>query len=275
MFLRPLIWLLVAFPAFLECAFSLPQKPVEFVVFIPSYKNEKWVQQNLESVVKQTYPYWSIYYVNDCSPDNTGLLVDQFVQSHGIQDRCRIVHNTTRKLAMQNIYESIHNIAPDKVVVMLDGDDWFPHENVLKRLARAYSNKKIWLTYGNYLTWPEDKGTTCAEIPKKVRKESLFRSYKWVASHLRSFYAKLFQEIKKEDLQWKDGQFFPMTYDLAIMFPMLEMAKDKHFLFIPEVLYIYNISNPLNDFKVNLKLQEEIERYIRSRPVYEPLKTLF
>jgi glycosyltransferase involved in cell wall biosynthesis len=251
------------------------QKPVEFVVLVPSYNNEKWVVQNLESIANQTYPHWSMYYINDCSSDRTGQIVDEFVKLRGIEHKCKVVHNTTRKLAMTNLYEGIHNIDPTKVVVICDGDDWFANNSVLERLAKTYSNKKIWMTYGNYQTWPEDRGSTCDLIPDKVRKNQLFRSYRWVSSHLRTFYAKLFQQIKKEDFIWKGEGFFPMTYDLAIMFPMLEMASKKHYRFITDVLYIYNISNPLNDFKVNLQLQEEIERYIRSRQPYEPLKSLF
>jgi hypothetical protein len=34
--------------------------PIEFVVVIPSYNNEKWCIKNLNSVVKQSYPHWSI-----------------------------------------------------------------------------------------------------------------------------------------------------------------------------------------------------------------------
>ena len=145
---------------------------------------------------------------------------------------------------------------------------------VLHTLAYAYADKDIWMTYGNFRTTPENWGSCCDRIPTKVMKTNTFRSYKWVASHLRTFYAKLFHHIKKEDLM-KDGQFFTMTWDMAFMFPMLEMASKKHFKFISDILYIYNVNNPINDYRVNAKLQQDLDRHIRNMPPYQPLDRLF
>jgi len=65
-----------------------------------------------------------------------------------------------------------------------------------------------------------------------------------------------------------------MTYDLAIMFPMLEMAAD-HFRFCPIVLVDYNTTNPINDHKVSKELQRECDRVIRSRARYEKIENPF
>jgi hypothetical protein len=59
-----------------------------------------------------------------------------------------------------------------------------------------------------------------------------------------------------------------MTADLAAMFPMLEMAGYKQ-SFIPDILYIYNCSSPINDFKININLQQEMERKIRAIQPYQ------
>ena len=99
-----------------------------------------------------------------------------------------------------------------------------------------------------------------------------FRKQPWSASHLRTFYAALFKKIKLEDLLY-EGEFFPMASDLAMMFPMLEMSGN-HAHFIKEVLYLYNRSNPLNDHKVDLKLQNACALYARKLPPYKRLKEL-
>jgi len=53
----------------------------EFVVIIPSYNNENYVVENLESVCwqKSTNPY-EILYVNDCSTDRTREVVETYVK---------------------------------------------------------------------------------------------------------------------------------------------------------------------------------------------------
>lgn len=265
-----IFWCLLISPAL-----QLVGEPIEFVIVIPSYNNEKWCAYNIESIAIQTYPYWSIYYINDGSEDTTGEKVEGLVKSLGIEDRCKIVNNPTRKLALANVYAAIHEIEPTKVVVLCDGDDWLAKDNVLEKLAQVYANKDIWMTYGNYQTWPQPTRSCCAPFPEKIRKKGSFRAYNWVSSHLKTFYAKLFQLIKKESLIEQEDEFFSATWDLAIMFPMLEMAANGHYQFIEEILYIYNTDNPINVFKVNLPLQDRLDRYIRTLPVYQPLQSLY
>src|SRR5579862_2014832 len=99
-------------------AMSQPQKKVEFVVVIPSYNNERWCIQNVESVVNQTYPHIEIIYVNDCSKDKTYELVAAYIKEKNLQHRFTLINNPVRKGAMQNIYETIQKIAPHKVVAV-------------------------------------------------------------------------------------------------------------------------------------------------------------
>lgn len=250
------------------------KKPVEIVVVVPSYNNERFCEENVELIAKQTYPHFSIYYIDDASTDKTGELVENYVKTHGLEKKCTIVHNKERKGVLENIYNAVHQIDPEKVVVLVDGDDWLAHDKVLERVAKAYENKKIWLTFGTLQTAIGRELVCRTPFPEDVIKNCTFRTHDWVSSHLKTFYAKLFQKIKKEDLQ-KEGKFFPMSGDMAIMFPMLEMASRGHFEHIKEVLYIYNTFNPLSDFQVNISLQRELALYIRRLPPYKPLKKLF
>ena len=59
-----------------------------------------------------------------------------------------------------------------------------------------------------------------------------------------------------------------MAWDVAFMMPMLEMAAERH-VFVPDILYVYNNDNPINDFKVNSGLQLELDRQIRTKPPYK------
>ena len=61
------------------------------------------------------------------------------------------------------------------------------------------------------------------------------------------------QAYKRGNLK-VDGEFLPMAWDFAMLYPMLEMAGGR-FKYIPEVLYIYNVATPNNDYKVNRDLQ--------------------
>ena len=95
------------------------------------------------------------------------------------------------------------------------------------------------------------------------------RKLSWRTSHLRTFYAGLFQLIRLEDLLY-NGQLLPKCVDVATMFAMIEMAG-SHIKFIPEVLYIYNDNNPIS-YHHDPAHQREIEAYLKQQPPYQPLK---
>lgn len=54
---------------------------------------------------------------------------------------------------------------------------------------------------------------------------------------------------------------------LTMMFPMLEMAGHRS-KFVSDILYIYNVANPINDSKVNIQLQQGLEKLIRAKRKY-------
>ncbi|MCK5632953.1 hypothetical protein KAH94_04340, partial [bacterium] len=95
------------------------------------------------------------------------------------------------------------------------------------------------------------------------------REYKWVTSHLRSFYAWLFKNIQEKDFKY-DGNFVNMTGDFFYMLPMIEMAGGR-IKFIPETLYIYNRDNPLNDDKVDALNQLFLAGFARGKKKYKKL----
>lgn len=240
----------------------------KIVIIIPSYKNSQWYERNLASVMAQNYENFRAVYIDDCSPDNTGELVEQYIAKNNFGHKIKLIRNSVRVGAMQNLYEAIHSCEDDEIIVTLDGDDWLAHPEVLTRIDSLYSDPNVWMTYGQYRSWP-DNGIGCSrQIPTQVIEGNSFRSYGWCSSHLRSFYTWLFKKIKKEDFLDSFGKFYPSAWDLALMFPMLEMSGYRS-KFIPDVLYIYNVDNPINDFKVDLGLQQRLEKNIRSKKRYD------
>lgn len=252
----------------------LANEHIEFAVIIPSYNNEAWVERNVTSVLEQDYGHFTIYYINDCSTDRTQELLEKCLSSSSNKEKCLSIHNVTRRGALSNVYHLVHSLDPDTVVVIVDGDDSLAHPHVLSLLAKVYEDDSVWMTYGSYLNYPSYSRGLCKEIPPKISQKNQFRSYKWVSSHLRTYYAKLFQLIKKEDLFFRGG-FFPVCTDLATMFPMLEMASRGHFRFIPEILYLYNRENPINHDKLRQDLQAACNQHIRNNTPYKPLRSLF
>lgn len=243
----------------------------QFYIIIPSYNNIKWYQRNLDMLFAQDQHHnnWHAIYIDDHSTDGTGPAVEHYVHEHHFDHKVTVIKNEQNRGALANLYFAIHSCPNDAIILTYDGDDWFYDEHVLEYLNSIYQDPNVWLTYGQYVEYPSGNLGICAPFPENVVKKSSYRKETWVSSHLRTFYAGLFKNIKQEDLMW-EGTFFPMTWDLAIMFPMLEMAG-HHVRFIDRILYVYNLDNPINDWKKNLTLMYQLNNYIRKKPKYAAL----
>lgn len=249
----------------------------EFVILITSYNNEKWAEDNLKSVCFQesSKPYHVIC-VNDCSKDKTGKIMDDFVSRNNLQSKVTVIHNKERVGALENIYNAVHSVEDHKVIVSVDGDDTLYNNSVLLTLEKAYRDPDVWMTYGSQLPVYEYLANGLAD---EVFYKKQIRKAPFVTSHLRTFKAGLFKKIKKEDLLYK-GKFFEMTWDFAIMFPMLEMCSPKNpkgkirAKHVKDILYVYRTDNPLSDNRVNKPLQLFLDEYIRTLKPYAPIDSL-
>lgn len=240
----------------------------KFVIVIPSYNNSKWCEKNILSALNQDYDNFRIIFTDDCSKDDTFEKVRAVVEASENKDKATIIKNTQRIGALANLYNMIHSCEDDEIILTLDGDDWLAHDHVLNMLNRTYADD-VWLTYGQYQNWPDGGKGIAQPIPYNVIANNSFRQYTWCASHLRTFYAWLFKAIKLEDFKY-NGSFMSMAWDMTIMFPMLEMAGSRS-RYINDFLYTYNLENPINDHKVDQKLQQTLDRYVRGMPKYQKL----
>jgi len=239
------------------------------VIVIPSYNNKEWYKHNLESVLSQNYSNFYVIYTDDCSPDSTGELVEQYLMEKDKDNKVYLIKNTTRRGALHNLYTMIHMCPDDAIIATLDGDDWFPDNQVLSRLNNTYASDEIWLTYGQFQLYPSKICGWASPMPDYIVENNAFRDFQHLPTHLRTFYAWLFKKIKLQDLLYL-GKFYPMTWDMAMMFPMIEMAGERH-QFISDIMYIYNDANSISDHHVSRQLQAYLAQIIKKKTRYKRL----
>jgi hypothetical protein len=91
----------------------------------------------------------------------------------------------------------------------------------------------------------------------------------WVTSHLRTFRHSLYARINHEHLK-QGGLYLQYAADLALMFPVLEMAGHR-VEWVREVVYVYNVKTPFQDHKQSVAEQHAAAAYLRSLPKYRRL----
>jgi glycosyltransferase involved in cell wall biosynthesis len=244
-----------------------PEKPI--LVIITSYNNKNWYARNLQSVLSQNYANFRVFYTDDFSPDGTGDLVEEYLIDNDLDKKVYLTKNTIRRGSLHNTYTMIQLCDDDTIIVNLDGDDWFPDNDILTRINNIYSSNEIWLTYGQFQTHPTGEKGWASPMPQQIVESNSFRLYTGLPTHLRTFYAWLFKEIKLEDLLYL-GKFHTTVPDMAIMFPMIEMAGERH-QFISDIMYIYNEENPLSEHHINRQLQINTLENLKLKKPYNRL----
>ena len=237
-----------------------------FKIIVPFYNVEKWIKKCIKSIKLQSYSDYECILVDDMSTDNSADIAKQLISD---DNRFRLVVNKEKKYALKNIYDAITSSGtnPQDIIVTLDGDDWLATKKALEILNDVYVKNSCFLTYGSYIEYPTmSKGAFCRQIPASIVASNAYRESRWLSSHLRTFKRHLWDSIEVGDLK-KEEKFFRMTWDMAFMFPMLEMSGPLA-MHIEQMLYCYNRENPLNDDKVNHKLQLDTERMIRNKEKY-------
>ncbi len=174
------------------------------------------------------------------------------------------------KTMIENVRDAIMELDKHDVVVSLDGDDWLAHNNVLSYVQRMYDqDRNLWLTYGSYKFSDGRQGHAGSHTNENYRQSP------FVATHLKTFKAGLFQRIVPDDLKYK-GEWRHRGQDVAMMFPMMEMAGPARIKYVQDILYVYNYAS---SFEFNAKndellLERAMVNDVRSRKPYGRVQSL-
>jgi len=249
-----------------------------FKIIVPFYNVEQWIKLTLKSIKLQDYENFECILMNDMSTDNSKNIAIKYI---GDDKRFRLVENRDKKYVLENICNAIElaNPSQEDIIVILDGDDWFAGKKVLSTLNEVYNKEKCWLTYGSYIEYPQKiRGKFAREVPKEIIDQNMFRGSPWMTSHLRSWKYGLWKHIDQQESFCEpnatdNNNHFSFCWDLAYMFPLLELAGHK-IHYIPDILYVYNRQNPLNVDKIKHQTQLAMEQKIRNMKKYSPLKEI-
>jgi glycosyltransferase involved in cell wall biosynthesis len=258
--------------------------PLRFFIFSAGYNCADAAVACLSSVAVQTCKSYVHVVVDDASTDDTWTRI-QHVKSPSV-----IAHrNPANRKWLANAVEYLRPEDED-IVVLLDLDDWLAGPTALRTIRDIYQRERCWFTYGDYcrasalprsawmrrlrsaVGWPFRSAGHCRPLPRDVLERQAFRDIPFCTSHLLTFKGFLWNALQPGDLLGPDGCYPVMAWDTAITYPMLEMCAPGRIRFVDKVLHVYNDLNPLNDFRLDLALQQSTERWFRQKPKYPILQ---
>ena len=238
---------------------------LSFVFIIPSYNNEKYYKKNLDSILNQTYSNWKIFYIDDCSTDNTYNLVSKYIKDNNIQNKVELLKNPKNMKQAYSRFITYKKCRDNDVICFLDGDDWIYDNNVLEKIKEEYK-KDIMLTYGSFYYYEDGKNNKFIESKpydiKTIRTNSYRKKKGWYGIPLRTGYAKLYKNIPENYYKDFNNNWMEACTDVAEFLWAIEQTNGK-FKEIKYPTYVYNIDASKRFSNSMYNLSKEKYKYRR------------
>ena len=107
-------------------------------VIVPVYNTEKYLRRCLDSLVNQTLDDIEIIIIDDKSPDNSALIIDEYKKKY--DNKIKVIHNKTNKGIGYNRNIGIKK-SSGKYIMFIDSDDYLDRSACEKLYSKAVNEQ--------------------------------------------------------------------------------------------------------------------------------------
>lgn len=221
------------------------------VVVTPMYNCSNYIETCIQSVATQDYDNWIMIIIDDKSTDDSYNIAIKY-QS----DNIIVIKNTDNKGAIYNQVNTIVNYCfPDDIVMLVDGDDSLRNDNQIFHFYNNLYDGTTEFTYGSCWSMVDSIPLISQPYPDEVKQTKQYKKhlFNWNMpyTHLRTFKANLLNGVDDINLTDEDGNWYKAGGDGALFYALLNNADPDKIKVVQDIVYNYNDTNPLNDYKVN------------------------
>ena len=171
-------------------------------VIIPVYKVEEYLTRCVDSVINQTYKNLEIILVDDGSPDNCGIICDEYAQK---DSRIKVIHKENGGLS------SARNVGVDVAkgtyIAFVDSDD-FIHEEFIEKLYEILKSNDADISQCDFIKTNGEKPNLDTEETIKVYDNISFLDsmYKVNGVHIVVAWNKLYKSELFAEIRYPEGK---------------------------------------------------------------------
>jgi len=235
-----------------------PGNEQPIVVVSTFYNCANYIARCIKSVASQDYDNYSVYLVNDASTDNTLEVINQTLSTLpvDIRSKFKTINRDTNVGAVKNQVEVFRSIRdPESIVMILDGDDSLINNNSIFSYYNSIYDGTTEFTYGSCWSMVDRIPLISQPYPEHIKQSRAYREHRFnwnmPYTHLRTFKQYLINNINNSVFKDQDGNWFRAGGDGATFYNLIEAADPDKVKCLQEVVYNYNDTNPLNDYKIN------------------------
>lgn len=228
-------------------------------IIVPIYNVERYIEECIDSIVRQNVKEWELLLVDDGSTDSSGVICDEYSNRF---DNIRVFHKKNGGVS------SARNIgiaeAKGDWLVFVDGDDWLA-EDYLDPIANWYSSKYNILHFG--YTKQNREGEMIAiggKVTGHFISDQLFCSENWSSVSVSYAFRKTL--IDKYSIRFPEG--FRISEDRAFIACAVVSAKEYFCVEGNGYYYRYTRGSAVNSHhpyacnRFNIEVAKYVENFV-------------
>lgn len=107
-------------------------------ILLASYNGEKYITEQIDSIINQTYKDWFLYIKDDCSTDNTINIIRNYENTY--KDKIKVITSDIKSGSAKDNFFSMLKYSENEYIMTCDQDDvWLPNkiEITLNKMMEA------------------------------------------------------------------------------------------------------------------------------------------
>lgn len=139
-------------------------------IIVPIYKTEKFLPDCLDSILAQTYTNWEAILIDDGSPDNCGMICDEYAAK---DKRFKVIHQVNGGVSAARL--NGFKLCRGEYISFVDSDDTLP-QNALERLHSETFSNQLLICGSMTLVYPNNQQQQYYEIDKVIESSEVIKS---------------------------------------------------------------------------------------------------
>lgn len=218
-------------------------------VIIPVYNVEKYLEECIESVIKQTYKNLEIILVDDGSKDNSGYICDEYKKK---DERIKVIHKPNGGLSdARNVGI---DIAKGEYIAFLDSDDYIEedmYEILVKNIEKANADISICQVY--YVYKDEKRTTHTPNVYLEMDSCNAIKYVNMLGYFTVAAYDKLYKREIFESIRYPVGK---INEDWYVICEVFDKANKVVYSSEPKYNYRKRKGSITDDKKINLGMMD-------------------
>lgn len=199
-------------------------------IIMNCYNGEKFLNQALDSIIKQTYVNWEVIFWDVSISDKSKTILENYHEK-----RFKYFNSGVKKNLYHSRNEAIE-VSNGEIICFLDCDDWW-HPQKLEKQIKLFKDESISMVYSNYIEFYQKKNKI-----KKISKSKIFSGY-IQSKIIHNYHIGILTTLIRKQVFKKLGgynNFFHICGDFEFN---IRMSENHRIIGLKEHLAYYRIHN--------------------------------